>query len=615
MSEFSEKGERQSGAARARRSQEGQARERRPSQPKGGENAASLKDAVAEIDRDILRLLLRRHNLLEKMRGGRAALVAADEKFLRESWQKAVSRVSHDADLSGRFFALMQDATFLPRVASSDSDARDADAGTPAPTRGADRREAFNLAPQRKPVQLSLTVPLDCRKTRAWLFLAAATGQAVRLSPCLMNDPLVDLVKALNQLGAQVTREQDAIVSRQAQPLGRPDKVVYVGDSLWNLFLLLAFYLARPSRIKFLGETELKLADLSSLRHFLPQLGARFTNVIPRSSGLPARLECSGIMPARADLPPDVPAALGAALLLAAPFFEREFTLGLEAHPQAAEVLAFALPLLRQAQVSFTQDKDSVSVQPGQPQLASQPQLPMDLELAAFLLALVMPLGGEARLAGLRPRGPEADAAWEALRALGLPLALSGENGEAVGVKLEAPKAANRLSAVPPSLLASLPDSIAPLPLALAACAALRGEEADAPHAALAALRCPAALAADFFAATGLELEDEKLRLRAETTGSKAFVVPVWNAPSPAWALALALAACARPERCQGFKLGNPGILTQLYPGFWALYNGLPRPQARQAEEEPPKPALQDRRRIRTALAAVLPPESGAEEC
>lgn len=603
---------RQSGAPGERRRNAGQAREGRPDRRAPGAGGTSLRDVVTEIDRDILRLLLKRHNLIEKMRGSRPRLDPAEEKFLREAWQKAVARVSRDADLSGRFFALMQDATFLPRPAAPDAGGESADAAAP----GAERRDAFNLAPPRKPVDLALTAPLACRATRAWLFLAAAAGGPVRLAPCLMNDPLVDLLKALNQLGASATREQDAVVTRAAEPLERPDKVVYVGDDLWNLFLLLAFYVARPSRVKFLGETELKLADLSATRRFLPLLGARFTNVIPRSSGLPARLECSGIVPVLVELPPDVPGELGAALLLAAPFFEREFTLDLCAHPHRAGVLALALPVLRAAGITVTEQEGRVSVRPGAPKILAEPRLPMDAGLASYLLALAMPLAGSVRLAGAWPESPEALAAREVLLGMGLPLEGSGAGQGTVSVTLDAPRAAAGLSTLPTDALARLSPELAPLPLALAACAALSGVEADVPDAALAALRCAPALAADFFAACGLELVEGALRpgLELARDSGKGFSGPAWNAPSPAWALALALAACARPERCHGFRLGNPGVLTALYPGFWALYNGLPRPSARQREEVEAEAPRREHRRIRTATLAVLPPEPEADE-
>lgn len=63
-----------------------------------------LRETVCEIDRDILRLLLRRHNILARMRGEKSHLDSAEEKLLRESWEGAVARISRDARLSGHFF-------------------------------------------------------------------------------------------------------------------------------------------------------------------------------------------------------------------------------------------------------------------------------------------------------------------------------------------------------------------------------------------------------------------------------------------------------------------------------------------------------------------------------
>ena len=86
-----------------------------------------------------------------------------------------------------------------------------------------------------------------------------------------------------------------------------------------------------------------------------------------------------------------------------------------------------------------------------------------------------------------------------------------------------------------------------------------------------------------------------------------------WNAPSPVWALALALAACARDTRNQGFRLGNPGIMTGLFPAFWTLYNALPEPAAKKPTGNEKTTAAPARRRIITTAVAV-PPELKEEE-
>lgn len=80
-----------------------------------------------------------------------------------------------------------------------------------------------------------------------------------------------------------------------------------------------------------------------------------------------------------------------------------------------------------------------------------------------------------------------------------------------------------------------------------------------------------------------------------------------WNAPDAPWAVALALAACARGKQ-EGFKLGNPGVLTELYPPFWVLYNNLPEPHMTRENKEVPAEPVKSRRRVITSAVAVPPP-------
>ena len=98
----------------------------------------SLRETVCDIDRDILRMLMRRHNLIKRMYNAKGFLEPAEEKSIRESWEAAVSRVSRDPRLSGRFFTLMQEAEFLPRPGED----------------GEAQRPAFNLAPADMPARL-----------------------------------------------------------------------------------------------------------------------------------------------------------------------------------------------------------------------------------------------------------------------------------------------------------------------------------------------------------------------------------------------------------------------------------------------------------------------------
>lgn len=555
-----------------------------------------LRDVVADIDRDILRMLLRRHNLLDKMRNSKGFLEPTEEKNLRQSWEAAAARISHDPRLTVRLFSLLQEIEFIPRPVRVE----DGDEAAPA----ADvQHTAFNLAPPLKPVRIELEAPQDRRASQAMLMLAAASGQPLRLAPCLLDDATVDQVKALAQMGAAVTREDNGVTVRASRPLERPDKVLHVGNCQWNLFLLLAFYLGHPSRARFSGEAELKLADLSAVRRFLPQLGARLTHVVPKSDGLPIRIECSGILPDHVVFPADAPAELAEAILLAAPFHEKALSLELAGHPQCESICAHVLPLLQSVGAAASRTGTCLRVTPGPLSLPAEPALPVEAELAAPLLALPLALGGEARLAGHWPQEADAAQALAILRGLGL--VLKEADGQLVS---SATEPLGNTTFTPP---AECSPRWLPLAAGLAALTSLRGGTASLP--------APPDEETGhhldgFLLACGLERqEDGSLCKKEQTTG----VSPAsngWNAPSPAWAMALALAACGRDARLHptksGFKLGNPGIMMQLYPAFWNLYNALPEPSLKQPRAEVSAPV---RRRIRTTAVAV-PPELPDED-
>lgn len=548
-----------------------------------------LRDVVSDIDRDILRLLMRRHNILRKMRNAKGFLDASEEKGLREAWEAAVSRVSRDARLSSRFFSLMQEVDFLPR-----------------PEDGEERRAAFNLAPPAVPVRLDMEAPLACRATRAWLFLAAASGRPLTLGPCLMNDPVVDCVKLLNQMGAALNREDAGVTAFATAPMTAPDKVLHVGDSAWNFYLALAFYLGRPSRTKFTGETSLRLGDFSPLRRLMPSLGARLVHVVPRSDGFPVRIECSGVLPDSLRLPADAPIELAEALLLAAPFHERPLCVDLAGHPDRETLKNRTLPILRAVNARLEESGDAFRVTPSELDLPQRPSLPMEPELALFLLALAPALGGEVRLKGRWPQDPAARAGLVLLTSCGARVS-AGE--DAVTCSADAPLAALPARALPSSE-GDFPACWLPLPVALAAAAALRGGEAALPPFTDAQLRADAE---GFLADLGLEAREGQARRRGPAAdenggegGERHADRHPWNAPSPVWALALAVAACAHGPRT-GFKLGNPGIITALYPAFWALYNGLPEPRSQRPAEKPAPVAAPRRRRVITNAVAVLP--------
>ncbi|MDR3358759.1 MAG: 3-phosphoshikimate 1-carboxyvinyltransferase [Desulfovibrio sp.] len=538
-----------------------------------------LRDVVRDIDRDILKLLARRHNFLQRIYNSKGFLDAAEERFLRASWKAAVAEVSPDARLSAQFFSLMQEMEFFPEPGETDS------------AKQARVHAGFNLAPVQKPVRLDMRGPLSCRATRGLLALAATTGSPLSLEPCLMNSPVLDCLKMLNQAGAEFVREDGRITASEAKALGAPDRALHVGDSAWNFYLILAHYLGRPSRVRLSGGSGLKLADFSAVRRFLPALGARLAHVIPKSNGLPARLECSGMLPDIVTLPRDAPPELGEALLLAARGYPKAFTLDVADHPHKELLRHRILPLLQTAGVNVGAGRDGIRVTPGALRLPGKVALPMEPELALFLLALPLALSGEVRLGGFWPSWPHARAGLQLLEQAGLNLRENGDGIQAGAARI----ATARFAGLP----VDFPEEWLPLPLALASCAALRDGEAE--------ITALFAGAGDntkqetycFLHAVGLTLAgDGKLCKKEQETA-------VWNAPSPVWALAFALTACARPN----LRLGNPSVMAGLYPGFWDLYNGLPEPAARKKDmPDMPAPAERaPRRRVVSAVPAVVP--------
>jgi hypothetical protein len=70
---------------------------------------------------------------------------------------------------------------------------------------------------------------------------------------------------------------------------------------------------------------------------------------------------------------------------------------------------------------------------------------------------------------------------------------------------------------------------------------------------------------------------------------------PTLHAPTPEWAMALALLSF----RLSGMTLLNPGIVSQAWPQFWQIFNGLPNPALRvQAQDKEEQDAPKRRRRI-----------------
>lgn len=552
-----------------------------------------LREKVCEIDREILGLLMRRHNILSRIartrdrsgqtRAGRDRIDPHEERFIRESWEHAVSRVSTDPLLASQFFLMMQELDFLP----------------PPSEDGPSKATIFGLAPAQKPVDIDTEIPCDSLETRLWSALAAYSGSGARIPSALCNDALLDCLRMLAQLGSGVRRDgADGVYAEAGSPAGTPDRVLHVGNDPVNFYISLVHYLGRPGHTKFTGGPALKLADFSPLRRFLPELGTRVIGLVPKSNGLPVRIECSGMLPDTVVLPADLPMDFVRCFVAAAPFFEKDLAIDCAALPAEARdrMLGELLPLLSLAGITVEREGDVLRTKRHTDALPETPSLHMDLDAAAVLLALGAVLGGRVRLKGLWPDSADAASLLSFLEQTGVQC-----TSDAEGVTLTAPEG-YVLSAERLRVAADLPERFLHLPCALACCQALINGKADLP-AFEGDRELPAALSG-LASACELDLQDDVLIRPEEEPAGRA---PVWTAPSSRWLCALALAACCRPSAGRGYALNNPGLVTEIFPGFWNLYNALPAPRLRR-EEPAGGPQGKERRRIRTTAAAQLVP-------
>ena len=154
------------------------------------------------------------------------------------------------------------------------------------------------------------------------------------------------------------------------------------------------------------------------------------------------------------------------------------------------------------------------------------------------------------------------------------------------------------------------PDLL-PLATALAALAARGGRDVIVPLAELETL-CPGAesLCCGLLARAGFSPDNKEGETRIVPLSEEAeqeATHAAWISPSAPWAMALALLAYLKPH----IHLANPGVLTELLPGFWNFYNTLPTPDFRRRnvqENADVKPAR--RRIIAQGVYGELPPEA-----
>ena len=532
---------------------------------------------LLDLDNDILHLVIRRAQLLAKMRQ-HGRLAPETEKTIRTAWESKAARMARDNRLSRDLFVLLQ--TIEPL------------------TRQEEEQGYFNLAPNTSAVDIRIPAPSDTVAARLWLAVAAAAGQETKVVRLPLTDAVIGGVKALNQIGGQLWWEENGDVqSRGGKGLIRNlDKVIHIGDDVFNLWLVIALCAGMPSRLKLTGDSSLRFLDLAPLRHFLPQMGVRLTNVIPSQDGLPIRLECSGMMPRQLVLADNLPEDFMAALVLASPFWETPCRITLpEKEPR---LLGQVLGVLSACGAIVTRNGREVFVERGQLSVPAEPVVPMDASIAATVLMFPGFNGGKAVLEGVWGHSKAHGIVEKILRGAGLNVKYGSSETVCSGKERETAIPAAEVMA---DVVAHCPELL-PLACVIMAAAVHEGGAVSLP----ALSEEERHLVTAFLVRCGVDEKDGKL------VSSDEIIPGTWVAPSAQWAMAYALCAFLRPN----LHLSNPGVMTSVFPPFWTMYNTLPNPVLKRKQEkeetDDAKPAR--RRVIARGVYGELPPEPTAGE-
>ena len=535
---------------------------------------AEILAELIDLDRDVMKLLVRRAKLLNRLRGGKdhAATPAAAraEKDVRTAWEKNATAFSRDEKFARQLFSLLQEVRVESHVDAS-------------------ARSGFNLAPPRRPVAVNLPGPSSVTATRMLAVLASWFGNTLTLENVLLNDPLMSTVKALNSAGAEFTWTVSARAGEgtlRHTPSGSGvflarDKALYIGEDILGMYLMAFLAASQTGKVRFTGGSGLKMADLSPLRRFLPTLGARLAHSVPKSNGLPGSVEASGQLPDHITVPHELCREGLIALFCAIAAWRKKVSIDCAALPLPlfTATLAECLPVLRACSVTDSLNGTVVVFDATAANVPECVVCPLDPLLSAYLLALPGFAGGTVSLAGK----------WDASLPLASSLDFLRQNGLAVQTDAQGVRSAMDASGstVAQQLdLSNVEEKLVPLGLAFAARQTWK-QKAETPLPLLSEA-FDMDVVEGFYAHVGLACRDGKIMPETLRDGKSS-----WTSPSPEWSFAYALCS----YDAANIQLTNPSVVAVLMPSFWALFNALPDPSETKAVLEKEE---KTHRRIRT---------------
>jgi len=521
----------------------------------------SLNEELRQVEKKLLSLIQKRTRLLAKIASNRmeqnkSPVDTQLEKNLWNLWKAHLQ--GENQRFFRQLFSLLNNTSYAKAATSKTSD------------------KPFCLFPKTKPVDFLGPAPLHLNQAQIVLVLAAFSSTETHLSPFPLNDPLVEQIKALNQMGASISWEENSLHAGPGQ-ITLDNKSIFLGESEFNLYLSIALGLFQAGSCRLTAGPGLKILNLKPLQDFLPQLGARLTSIEPQSYNLPARLESSGKVPKEIILPQNVNPLLGLSLILAAIGLGQKLKLSFKKPFSFLEDLihlskSWNLPLEQQNNTILVQAKNKILTPAGF-------KLDADPILSGYILVLPYLLTGRVKLNGTWPT--------------------YSSEAKLIQVFFDYLK----INFVPEELKTSFQGSKVNefnfdveqnerlFPLALAVAIAhkhksiiyhqLQGKEV-LEH------------GCDLLRTLGFDFYSHPEYLELEFKNSSSKEKNLWVSPSPIWTLSYALISFA----FKGICMENPGSITYLWPNFWKVFQAISSETKTTPKEEEVN-APNKRRRIR----------------
>jgi len=520
----------------------------------------SLNEELRQVEKKLLSLIQKRIRLLAKiahnrMEQNKSPVDTHLEKTLWNLWKTHLQ--GENQRFFRQLFSILNNTSYAKAATSKTTD------------------KPFCLFPRTKPIDFWGPAPLHLEQAKIVLVLTAFSNTETHLSPFPLNDPLIEQIKALNQMGGSISWEENSLHAGPGK-ISLDNKSIFLGESEFNLYLSIALGLFQAGSCRLTAGPGLKILNIKPLQDFLPQLGARLTSIEPQSYNLPARLECSGKAPKEIVLPKEINPLFGVSLILAAIGFGQKLQLTFNDSFSVLEDLTYLaktwnLPLSRHNNTFLIQENSKLLTPAGF-------KLNADPVLSGYLLVLPYILSGQVELAGLWPDySSDARLVQSFLSYLGIIFFPD---------KLKTTFQGSKLAEF--SFDVGQNERIFPLILALAI---IHKSKAIIYH----QLQGKEILeqGCDLLMTLGFDFysHPEYLELEFKTSPSKE--KNLWVSPSPIWTLSYALISFV----FKGICMENPGSVTYLWPGFWKVFQSISSGTKTNPKEENNEP--NPRRRIR----------------